>query len=565
MAMSDIGFRGLLRPRSLQALLVSASWGSIEKTVDLLIILYWVQKTLTTLSLMAVAQFLCTRLTNVSKLVCRRMFKDWGVDPGTDPEDLQFSTAVAADRFDDLDIYAATLSYEFDNVTAVSITGYNKRENRRNTFDPANTAGIGFLYPEVTDPSTFSALDFEQEVVSQEFRFYSSFDGPLSFTAGFLYSDSDAGNIVSVTSPGLVPLINDPQDLLPGASVFNQVNPIETEQYSAFLELTYALNERFRLIGGARYLDQNTTSTLTANAFAALGAPAPIPVTDFVFLFDTALGLGTEYEFDLDEVLPRFGLEYDLSDSMLLYANAAEGIRNGGLNSPLSALGAPQGFADAIAFGEDSVWGYEVGFKGAMLDNRLSLGLALFLNEFTDPQVQFVPVATQLYANGPDSDVMGLEAELNYRINANWALLASATLMDAEFVERQDLGSAGVIEKGNRPAGVAEESFSLSLDYSSAPFSNGLELRANGSVQYVGDRFTDPQNFPTGQLDSITLVNLRAGVFSDSWDVTLYATNIFNEIQYQALAVLNTAPGAPVSTAHINQPRAFGLSATYSF
>ena len=496
--------------------------------------------------------------------------ENWEVAAASDPEDLVFSPSLPSIRFDDIDLYSAVVSYEFDRFTLTSVTGYKERETFKNAFDSGNSGGLSFLYGIPSE--VFSEVSLSEENFSQEIRFVSNLEGPVNFTGGLLYAKGDRTNFVNVTSPQLGALINDPQDIIPPNSLFFQQLVNEEDQRSVFVEMTYEMGDAWRLIGGARYVDQDLTAILQRNPSFA---PAPNPTTFVPFQTPIAVvdnvaslvasGLSPTQTFELQKVLPRVAVEYRASDRVLAYASFAQGVRNGGLNSPLSARGAPGGFVDAVRFEDDSLMAYEVGIKSVLMDNRLTLNTALFYNDFQDPQIQVVPVATQLYANGPDIRIIGLEFESALRASDHWTLFLSGVYSDGEFTSTQSLGGAGTVSKGNSPSGLPEFAFSAGAKFNYPVGGGDMRLTGGFDFQYTDDRYTSPQNFETSRLESLEIMNLRIGLDADRWSLMAYVNNALNSIEYQSLGVSNTAPGAPITTAFVNRPRTIGLTLSVNF
>src|SRR5690606_32243128 len=116
-------------------------------------------------------------------------------------------------------------------------------------------------------------------------------------------------------------------------------------------------------------------------------------------------------------------VEFDLSDDVLVYANGARGIRNGGVGSPLAAVassGSPADpdffntFVDNLLFDDDSVVSVDVGVKAVWLDDALTTNIGLFHTKYEDAQIMVLaPVSNTV--NGPDQVIRGLELETAHR------------------------------------------------------------------------------------------------------------------------------------------------------
>lgn len=520
------------------------------------------------------------------------------VDPGSDPEDLTFSVSPMSGEFeDDFDLYAGRISYDFGAVEATSITGYYERRQASSLFSASNTFGLAPFFASdtpgvVIDTTSFLTVDTSQKQWSQEFRFVSDFDGPLNFTSGFYYRDKDIRTQAALFCEGCA-AITSPSS----PDLVSEVTVNESTQYSGFLELTFSLSDRLRLIGGARYVNDKITATLVENLAINLvprfdmgGNLIPWTESDplgFVSFLDllNGSGFGTEFEFELSRFLPRGGVEYDLQDNILLYANAAVGARNGGVGQAIGALTNSGGDADLffenLTFDEDSVLSFEGGVKSAWLDDDLIVNVGAFRTKYKDTQI-LIQLPASNAANGPDQRIMGMEIETAYHFNDNLSTFFNAAILDAEFTDGfstvlapppGEMAPFIDLMKGNAPAHAPTLSLSTGYSYSRPIGPDGLRFTSSGAFQYIGERHSEVQNYPSTTLDSLENLNLRVGIENDRWALNAFATNLLNDIEEveigaNALAHFINADGvldANPTSASVNRPRAYGVSLTLRY
>lgn len=512
----------------------------------------------------------------------------WFVDPpdsqrfisaptGAKPEDLTLSRFIPGGSgfsIDEATVLGGTIEYAADSFTITSITGYYERDRDFGSWNPTLNllSSQALLVPNtpVVNPTTRLDRIVSEEQFTQEFRFFTTFDGPLNFTGGLYYKDGESSTRGETTDVAGLELITFPSTPFP----FIGSTSRETEQISGFLEATWDVTDRLSVTGGARYVSEDVIGEVLENR-SVFFIP-PILPNALVFLNTPELGtiiptippLDTRQTFELREWLPRFSAEYDLSDDVLLYANWARGVRNGGVNQTgaiafnifIGALD-PTNAADFLTYGEDQNESIEFGVKTTLADGDLTLNGALFQTDFTDVQTGFAPTGGfNLIGNGPDQKTRGIEIEGTWRIMDTLSATFGYTHMDAEFQSFADVNGNGIedpedILKGNSPVGVPETQFNLSLDYY-RPLNNGLAITAGGSVLYQGERESRPNNAPLSQLESLTLVNLRLGIQADNWNVSAFVKNAANTLEFVNLAV---------EQAFVNQPRTMGLIVGYSF
>jgi outer membrane receptor protein involved in Fe transport len=513
------------------------------------------------------------------------------VDPGSDPEDLIFSASpMTGDFNDDFDLYAGRISYDFGTLGLTSITGYYERPTSSSLFSAGNSFGLAPFFPTV-DTTTFSTTSGNFEQWSQELRLVSGFDGPLNFTSGFYFRDRENVNGIFLTCEACVAVTAPPSP-----NLATRLSETETRQYSGFVELTYDLTDAFRVIGGVRYVRDTVTTTLLQDDVVALvprfdGGGNLIPWTEedpipFANTLDslTGAGLDTQFEFVLDEFLPRGGIEYDLSDDAMLYANAALGARNGGVGNAIASLGVSGGdlevFFENLTFDEDDVLSIDGGVKTLWLDGDFTANLGLFYTRYKDTQIAVNTPANNTI-NGPDQSLFGLEIETAYRVNDDLSTFFNASVIDAEFDDGMVISPPPAGESapfldlmdGNRPADVPEFTMAAGYSYSRPLGSGGLNFTSSGSFQYIGKRYSSVQNFPSTQIDTLEYINLHVGVGNDVWALTFAASNLLNDIEAVSIGAnplqqFINADGtldAPVISTNVNRPRTLGVNLTVRY
>ncbi|HBU61141.1 MAG TPA: TonB-dependent receptor, partial [Oceanicaulis sp.] len=403
--------------------------------------------------------------------------------------------------------------------------------------------------------------------------------------AGVYYRDREDVSGQFLTGDGFVTVTN------PSSSnLATRLSSTQSEQYSAFAEFTFELTERLRLIGGVRYVNDTVTAILQQDDVVNLvpqfdGQGNLIPWTEsnpigFVSTLDllTGAGFGTEFEFELEKFLPRAGVEFELSEDMLLYANIAQGARNGGIGNAIAALGASGGSQDVffqnLTFDDDQVLSVDAGVKASWFDGDLITNLGVFHTTYEDTQIQVNTPANNT-VNGPEQTILGLELETRLQVNDSLSTFLNLSVIDAEFDQGKLITSApgGTygqfdLRKGNAPANIPEYTLAAGYSFERPIGASGWSLNSNGSFQYVGQRFSNVQNFESAELDSLELLNLRIGVSNDRWGLHLYGTNLLNDVEavsigsnpLQQFVTADGALDAPIIAASVNRPRAVGLS-----
>ena len=500
--------------------------------------------------------------------------------PPISPGDLTSNLPIDGDGEDDFELYTLKLDYDFGAVTVSSITGLFNRDSAREFFCPACAAFGAFLPVPITPTSV---IDADDRSFTQELRVVSQTDGPLSFIGGLYYQDTRLITSNDTAAPEFGDFVVAPvgSDIL-----FEQHARIESEQFSAFVELTYEIADNLRLIGGVRYVDEEIVNETTISTLALGGGPFGLEppfvlgnLTDFVL----AANLSNEGVFTLDKFLPRGAIEFDLSNDVLLYGSVATGARNGNLNPSSSAFFASNGdptiFSDVRTFSDDEVLSFEVGAKTRWADGAFTLNVAAFFSNFEDPQVQ-VSNPFVMVANGPELDIFGIELESLWRVNQHVSVFFSGAYQDTEFQDSQLLspgtlatGFAFDLAEGNENSNTPEWSYSVGADLAFPLSGQGMLFTGHVSYNYVGSRFSTVTNFPSSRMPSLGILNLRLGVDADRWSVTAFASNLANEIEFTSidgdlgLPFVNADGDLDffADTFAVNRPRTIGVEASFRF
>ncbi len=488
---------------------------------------------------------------------------------------------------DEYRLYSLKMSYDFGPVTLTSVTGKYERERRNRVFDFTQARNsLPVLYGLNGTVITENLAD--EDNFTQELRLVSQFGGRFNFTAGALYQDAKYIQTAEAHSPQMLPISLVGSDLFFGSL---DAPPSTRKHKSAFLELSFAATERLKLIGGVRWVDETQRSpqggtepglaVCVADAdgtppFGGLGNPclATVLVDSNTLLAGIGATGVTEVVNKVDgEFLPKLAAEFRATDDVLLFASAAKGIRNGGINS-IFVLTAAEIDRSQLGFDQDELRAYELGIKSRLLGGSVLLNATTYYNDWSDIQVLLSTSAGSLFVNAPHARSTGLELESLWRASERLDLFANVGYIKAEFTEQTVLNTPEsqailqflglppqIIRKGMRLPNVPEWTFSAGLDWHFPLRVPDLGIRARVDYQYSDARFIGAVNNPARMLDSYGIGNVRVGLEGRTWAVTGYVSNVTNEIAAQArLDVGGTAP-----LFYINRPRTFGLNFTKSF
>ena len=299
---------------------------------------------------------------------------------------------------------------------------------------------------------------------------------------------------------------------------------------------------------------------------------------------------------------PRGIISWEPDRSLSVNVQVAKGFRLGGVNDPLNLPlcdnGVPNG-PDAKTFGafqtykDESLWNYEAGVKYSK--HGFTFNAAAFYNDIKNLQVTLDAgsCSSRISFNVPKAHSKGIEAEFSAHPIDGLDLSLAASLLSSKFDSTVIGGTPpaviGGIRKGNRLPTVPKYTVAATATYGTR-FSSTGEWYVNGSVQRIGNRFTQPSdqeppalpigltffdpatnlsgvvptNFGTFSLPAYTLVNASLGLKWDSGlEVVGYVNNIFDK---DPKLSLDRERGLRARIGYnVGQPRTIGLTVRQSF
>jgi len=298
-------------------------------------------------------------------------------------------------------------------------------------------------------------------------------------------------------------------------------------------------------------------------------------------------------------VAPRVILSYKVSGRTSLNAQASRGFRLGGINDPLNVpLCTPQ---DLSTFGgretwkDETAWNYEVGSKSRILGNRGFFNVAAFYMDIRDLQATVTAgsCSSRVVFNVPKARSQGVEADFSVAPNRNFDFSVSGSYNDSQLrstlTSTDPSGAVTIVSgiaKGRRLPTVPKFQLAAAATYQWQVRPGSLAY-LTGTYQHIGSRFTQVGDEDLGTLNLLSfgkntigapltattftydpelpaydLLNLRAGVRREKWDVAVYANNVTDE---RALLSLDRERGTRARIGYLtNQPRTLGVTLRFT-
>lgn len=422
-------------------------------------------------------------------------------------------------------------------------------------FAPANGSTFGAYGPTTCDGTQLQTR--EQEDFSAEVRFSGAF-GAIDWTAGVYYLNltrevgislgADLGFGVSNE------LYNAPGSNNPTSQLFH--DRFKTNVYAAFGSANWSPTEALDVGLALRYdiEDRSVRNLVPLVSDPITGGPinpgqafGPIRPQSQVF----------------EQLQPKITLRYALSDDINVYGNWGVGFKSGGFNNQGSAAIVDQNFVQNLGadvtirdqYDKETSSAFEAGFKGSLLDGRVTFDVAGFYTRVNDMQFFEFFVGSfgllRVVSNIDKVDLWGGELNLTAQILEGWTVFGSANITDSEIKKNSSRPST----VGNKSPYTSDYTWNLGTQFS-LPVSDSVSVFGRADWRRTGPTwfhtvqnqeaptlfsgllpgsalglpaFVGNARYDVAQRDAFDVVNLRAGIEYGNLSLAVFADNVFDE------------------------------------
>lgn len=427
--------------------------------------------------------------------------------------------------------FSAHVEAQLSFADLTAITGYRKLSN----VTPFDFDGSSEFTNNRHDLRT------KQRILSQEIRLSSSADDSrLTWVAGVYGYDE---RLYSDRQYSLFDLNTFFDDILN-----RQTITTDRKGWAAFGQVTFAVTDRLDITAGIRYTHEKVDN-LSDVEFSI------VPIGFFgQFL---AMGEDTFKDFS-----PMGSISYNLTDDVMTYVTVSKGFKGGGFDR------APGASQTVRPVDEETSINYEWGLKGTFLDGRLSADASIYRVDIKDQQLQTVilidGIPFSAIANAGKSHSQGVEFNVTAKPVKGLSINANLGYTKTKFDSYVD--GAGVDRAGESFTNVPKWTAAASAEYA-WPVGSGFDLSLYGAVRYVDNYHIGSGNAfdPRFNIDSYVVADVRLTLSAETWDVSVFADNLFDDY-----IVTNTwnaffFAGDSVHRSTTLPPRRIGIRATYQF
>ena len=397
---------------------------------------------------------------------------------------------------------------------------------------------------------------------ADELRLTSKAGGRFHWLAGLYWektTDKNSGSPYYM--PGLQPggaafqyelyYYNTTASSLPPGVWYDYTTRSDYRQTTEFANINFDITDRLNVEAGLVHFHSDFSY------YSPYGQFAYQPVT-------STLSVGSSHKWN-----SKFGINYRLTDHVMLYGDFAQGFRDGGTNALppscyVDANGNPNGVQHDYT--PDTLNSFEVGWKTTSLGGRLLWNGAAYYMKWKDLQTLIYDVdlcpSSSFNANVGDARIYGVESNVDYKLNDNWSFQASASYTDSHLVSSTYATFQGNV--GERLPYVPYFNYSWNLRYEH-PLGGQLLGYAQLDMAHKGDMWNDlhvvgSNGFPRMLQPEYSLLNLRLGLNPENsdWLLEAYVTNLADKN-----AIIYTNTGNFDLRETTNEPRVFGLRINY--
>ena len=296
-------------------------------------------------------------------------------------------------------------------------------------------------------PILTAARSFDDRGSSQELRFTSPDERRLRWIAGAYHVDSQV-TIDTLALADIGFFVDPPEPTgVVDFPVIASVDRYDFENLAFFGQVEFDLTEQFELEVALRHDDDEIELTSASGTQSA----------------------------SFSKLQPKVSINYRFPGNAIVYGSYGEGFRSGNFNPSEATIGEP-------VMRAESAETFEIGFKGMLLNNRMSVNVAAFHTKLEDAQQQVLDFTTgsNVGLNVDESTIRGIEIETASVLAEGFVLNLSGGWMDTEI----DEFSADPTAVGNQLPRVPEYTLNCGFTFeTSAGERWGLRFRTDYNRQ----------------------------------------------------------------------------------
>jgi iron complex outermembrane recepter protein len=429
-----------------------------------------------------------------------------------------------------LKIYRAEVNWTTPFGLVTSVTGF--RDVKLNFVTP-------FFSNPVRPPNQIESTEIDHEKnqqFSQEVRLaFDMMDERLRGQVGVYYLHEDNNRTEY--------LIQDfPTPAITGVAVYPQM--VNSKSFAVFGQVAFDIMPTLTATVGARMTWEEKDGRFIGQKLSGPGLPPPLAAN-----YDVR---GSE---DWNALTPRFALDWQASEDILVYASATRGFKSGGFQGI-----AGSGPSQSTPYDPEYAWSYEAGAKTQWLEGRLRLNLSVFKTDYDDLQTsQLVPLCCVVVGNAATAEIEGAELEWVIAPFPGFQIDGSYAYLDAKFTSFAT-GATGNFT-GNQLPRSPKDKLNIGVQYST-DLAGEWNLLARVDYAHQSHMFFEASNIAAQKQEGYINWDARVALTSpdERWQVAVWGKNLSDELV--ATYVTAFAPYRQVLVPYA-PPRTYGVTLTW--
>jgi outer membrane receptor protein involved in Fe transport len=443
------------------------------------------------------------------------------------------------------------LNKRFDALTLSSTTGYyDQTVQQMSVSDWSPYATI------------WAASKESYELLTQELRANTDFDGPVNFMIGAYYEEFDrpffnSADLFHVFNPAAQ-----------NYAIVSMGSKSSGDYFSGFAQIRWDIVPNLELAAGARYShDEKDMRIVNVSK-----TPSPT----YAALYPVGQALTSSYKDD--NVSPEATLTWRPEDNQTLYVAYKTGYKAGGMSNPYLVFTSTT--SQNLQFQPEEAKGFEAGYKATLLDRTLRLDLVGYSYDYEDLQVASYNAATISFTigNAASAKIEGVQGSFEWSALDSLTLRGNVGYNNAEYEsfpnaqcfpgQTAALGCVGGVQNlaGKALLRAPDLTYSLGADYR-ARWVPGWDTTFSVQGSHTGSFQTATDYAPGGFQESFWLLNaaVRVGPDDGSYEVAVIGRNLTDS--YYMLNVNGwSGSGNPNQfVGFFNRPREVVLQGTVRF
>ena len=338
------------------------------------------------------------------------------------------------------------------------------------------------------------------------------------------------------------------------------INGQDRHSWAVFGQVDYPFTAKLKGTVGLRY------SRETKDAYAY---PYRAGVSDVFPTYDPSL-LCPEQKKHWDALSPRIGLDYRVTDGVMLFGFWQRGYKSGGFST--AAAGNCSAFIRP--FDQERVDNYEAGIKARGFDDRVQVNANVFWAEYRDLQRSIVVPRPQgegggfavVISNAAGTRIRGAEVEIEALPSPRLRISASVGWLDADYQGFiADIDGDGTVTDNSSLELIYAPKWDtrLAATYETPVGARGGRVAVTAAVNHTSKLETQFFNAPYTDRRALTTMDANVTWTSpgDAWNVTVWGRNLTDEVERMQGVVIGTTLNYELPTL----PRTYGVTLSARF